>query len=83
MSPKQVTIRAGGTVTFQNQDGVGHQIASDPHPTHTACPPVNNVGFLAPGQTGQTGALNVVRTCGYHDHNQPSNAGLQGSIVIQ
>jgi hypothetical protein len=23
-----------------------------------------------------------VRTCGFHDHNQPSNTGLQGRITI-
>jgi plastocyanin len=78
-----VTIGVGGTVTFRNQDSVAHQIASNPHPTHTDCPPINNVGALSPGQSRPTGALTVARTCGYHDHDQPGNAGMQGSIVIQ
>ena len=42
-----------------------------------------NVGNVAPGQSRQTDVLNIARTCGYHDHNQPSNANLQGTITIQ
>jgi hypothetical protein len=30
-----------------------------------------------------TGNLNTPRTCGFHDHNQPSVTGLQGTITIQ
>jgi hypothetical protein len=30
-----------------------------------------------------TEVLNIARTCGYHDHNQPSNASLWGTITIQ
>jgi len=55
---------------------------SDPHPEHTDCPAINQVGFLQPNQTKQTGALNVVRSCGFHDHNQPTTTALQGTIVI-
>jgi hypothetical protein len=42
-----------------------------------------NVGFVASAQSGQTNVLNVARTCGYHDHNQPSNTNLQGTIRIE
>ena len=42
-----------------------------------------NVGFVAAGQSRQTDVLNIARTCGYHDHNQPSNANLQGTITIE
>ena len=31
----------------------------------------------------QTGNLNTVRTCGYHDHLNPENAMLRGTITIQ
>jgi hypothetical protein len=55
---------------------------SDPHPEHTDCPDINQVGFIVPGQMKLTGNLNVVRTCGFHDHNQPDVTRLQGSIVI-
>jgi hypothetical protein len=56
---------------------------SNPHPEHTDCPEINQVGFLSAGQTRLTGNLNTVRTCGFHDHDQPSNQSLQGTIVIR
>ena len=56
---------------------------SNPHPEHTDCPEINQVGFLTAGQSKQTGNLNTARTCGYHDHNQDSNRSLQGVIIVQ
>jgi len=56
---------------------------SDPHPSHTACPAINDVGFLSPGQTKTTGNLNTARTCGFHDHARDVDTSLQGTIVIQ
>jgi len=81
-NPKNVDISVGQTVTFTNQDSVAHEMASDPHPIHTDCPPINLVGALAPGQSGTTGPLTVARVCGYHDHGQPTNTALQGTITI-
>jgi len=56
---------------------------SDPHPEHTDCPAINDVDVIQPAQTKLTGNLNIVRTCGYHDHLQDTNRNLQGSIIIQ
>jgi hypothetical protein len=58
-------------------------MASNPHPEHTDCPAINDVGFLQSGQSRQTGNLTTVRTCGFHDHNDPFTTAWQGSIVIQ
>jgi plastocyanin len=80
---KQVEVPVGGRVAFVNNDTSAHEMASDPHPIHTHCPPVNQVGGLAPGRTGVSGALNVARTCGFHDHGLPTNRELQGAIVIR
>ena len=82
VSPRAITVARGARVTFVNNDGVGHDMNSDPHPAHTSCTDMN-VGNVAPGQSQQTDVLNVARTCGYHDHNQPSNGNLQGTITIQ
>jgi plastocyanin len=82
-SPRSVTVSAGGRVTFVNNDARPHDMSSNPHPEHTDCPALNQVGFLTVGQTKLTGNLTTVRTCGFHDHNEPSNASLQGTIVIQ
>jgi len=83
VAPKQVEIPVGGRVAFVNNDSVPHEMASDPHPVHTDCPPLNEVGALAPGRTGVSGALNTARTCGFHDHGQPGNAALQGAVVVR
>ena len=75
---------AGTRVTFINNDIRAHDMESNPHPEHTDCPEINQVGFIsAGGQPKLTGNLNTRRTCGFHDHDLPNNTGLQGSIVIQ
>lgn len=83
VSPRTVTVSAGSRVTFVNNDSRPHDMSSDPHPSHTDCPAINDVGFLQAGQSRQTGNLNTPRTCRYHDHNRDSDTSLQGAIVIQ
>jgi hypothetical protein len=79
-NPPVLTVSAGTRVTFINNDGRSHDVKDDPHPTHGDCPEIGQVGFLTSGQQRQTGNLNTVRTCGWHDHDNPS---IRGSIVIQ
>jgi plastocyanin len=81
-SPQNVTITQGGRVTFVNNDSRPHDMSSDPHPSHEDCPPLDQVGFLAPGQAKTSGNFTVVRVCGFHDHNLPTDTGLQGRITI-
>lgn len=83
VSPKSVTISPGTQVTFVNQDRVSHLMFSDPHPEHTDCPEINQVGFLSAGESRESGNLNVARTCGFHDHDMPANSSLQGTIIIR
>ena len=80
--PSTLTVPIGSQVTFVNRDAIDHQIASDPHPEHTDCPPLNDVGYLTPGQSRQSGNLTVARTCGFHDHINFTVKSLQGSITI-
>ena len=82
-SPQNITVTPGSRVTFVNNDSRTHEMNSDPHPVHSDCPEINAVSFLATGQSKQTDALNTPRTCGFHDHNQPSTTNLQGTIRIQ
>jgi plastocyanin len=81
--PANLLVNAGDRVTFLNLDGVAHDMTSDPHPDHTDCPAINEVGLLQPGQSQQTGNLVFAGTCGFHDHDQPFNDLLQGTIVIR
>jgi plastocyanin len=82
VSPKNITVVQGTQVTFTNNDNKNHDMFSNPHPEHTDCPEINQVGFISPGQSKQTGNLNTVRTCGYHDHNLNTVESLQGTITI-
>jgi plastocyanin len=82
VSPSTLTVTVGSRVTFVNNHNQAHDMSSDPHPAHTDCPDIT-VGTLQPGQNRQTQNLNSARTCGYHDHDNPSNDGLKGTIRIQ
>jgi plastocyanin len=83
VSPASVTIAPGGRVTMTNNHNRAHDMSSDPHPEHTQCPEINQIGFLNPGQSRTSGNFNTARTCGFHDHNEENNTGLQGRIIIQ
>jgi len=83
VSPSQVTISPGQSVTFTNNDTRPHDMTSDPHPTHTACPSIGNVGVLQAGQSKTTFGFASAGTCGFHDHNNPDNSALTGRVVIQ
>jgi len=83
VSPKSIQISLGTRVLFINNDTRSHTMASNPHPEHTDCPEINQVGFLTPGQSRETGNMVVARSCGYHDHDDASNTNFQGTIQIQ
>jgi len=84
-TPTSLTIAPGTRVLFVNNDTRTHNMTSDPHPEHDLCPEINTVGLLAPGQSRETGNLNAVRTCGFHDHDNPPPGGSRwtGAIVIR
>lgn len=83
VSPSSVTITRGGRVTMINNDTRDHDMSSDPHPEHSQCPEINQIGFLTRGQQRTSGNFNTSRTCGFHDHLRDSDANLKGTIVIQ
>jgi hypothetical protein len=69
-------------VTFVNNDSRAHDMNSDPHPEHTDCTEIN-VGDIQAGASRTTQNLTRARTCGFHDHNQPTVTALQGTITVQ
>jgi plastocyanin len=83
VTPKSIIVSAGSQVTFTNNDTRTHDMQSDPHPEHNDCPELAQVGFLQVGQSRQTGNLNTIRTCTYHDNAHEEDARLRGSITIQ
>ncbi|MGE0864202.1 MAG: hypothetical protein AB7P34_09895 [Vicinamibacterales bacterium] len=83
ISPTSVTLNRGGRLTIVNNDTRAHDMSSDPHPEHSDCPELNQIGFLTAGQQRTSGNLNTARTCRFHDHNLPDNAALKGTVIIQ
>ena len=83
VNPSSVTISAGQSVRFVNSDGRSHDMSSDPHPSHTNCPSMANVGLLSANQTKDSFGFAGAGSCGFHDHNDPDNNSLKGRITIQ
>lgn len=83
VTPASVTISVGQSIRFINGDSRTHDMSSDPHPSHTNCPSIANVGNIAPGQTKDTFGFASAGSCGFHDHNDPDNNSLKGRITIQ
>ena len=81
VSPAEITIAVGGRVTFTNNDVIPHDIAGGPDPANPDCLEINEVGFLAPGQSRATAPFPAPRACAYHDHAH--SAHVTGRIVIR
>jgi len=83
LTPSELSIPAGSRVLIINNHSRPHQIASDPHPEHNACPEMDQVGILGPGQRRESGNFVTTKTCGLHDHEDFDNPSLKGRIVIR
>ncbi|HUF23040.1 MAG TPA: hypothetical protein VMN81_02850 [Vicinamibacterales bacterium] len=83
VTPVELVVPPGTRVLFINQHSRPHDMTSDDHPDHLECPAINSVGLLNPGQSRETGNLNAIRTCGFHDHINPDDSRLTGRIVIR
>src|SRR5687768_830011 len=82
-SPAELIVPPGTRVLFINNHSRRHDMTSDQHPDHLDCPEINQAGLLQPGQSRETGNLVAVRTCGFHDHENPDDPMLKGRIVIR
>ena len=82
-SPRTLEIPVGGRLTIINNDGVAHDMTSDPHPFHEDCPPLNDIGFLNAGERRTSGNLVDARVCGMHDHLRPLATSLQVKLTIK
>ena len=83
VSPTELVVPPGTRVLFTNNHNRSHDMTSDPHPDHDICTDINQVGFLSPGQSRETGNMVIVRSCGFHDHLDFDNRSLQGRIVVR
>jgi plastocyanin len=81
LDPQEIRIDVGQQVRFVNEDSQMHHPQSNPHLQHTDCPQAN-VAALNTGQSATTSAFTTMRACGYHDHNNPDNTRLHGTIRV-
>lgn len=79
VSPKTLTVAVGTTVTFVNADTISHQLASDPHPSHSGLPGFDNTSQSA----SYSFTFTKSGTFGYHDHEDSFNSALKGTIIVQ
>lgn len=77
-SQSSVTIKLGGTVTWKNESGLIMQVASNPHPTHTALPSLVSPN-LDPGGSWSF-PFNQKGTWGYHNH---MNSNFGGTVIVE
>ena len=77
--PNTVTIKAGETVTFVNNDSIERWPASAFHPTHQELPGFDAIGGVAPGAS-YSFTFTEVGTWKFHDHLNPS---VFGAITVE
>ena len=77
-----MTVALGTRIRWVNNDSRAHEMSSDPHPEHNLCPELNS-RLLTTGQVHESNNLVTARTCGFHDHINPDQANLKGTIRIQ
>jgi plastocyanin len=81
IDPEEVRIAVGERVRFINQDSRQHQPTSNPHLSHTDCPPAN-MPIMSNGQSMNTQVFNQEVVCGFHDHINPDSGSLTGTIRV-
>lgn len=77
--PATVEIEKGSSVTWINLDKKSHQVASDPHPTHTLLPELVSDPLFT--NDSFTFTFDKTGTFTYHDHLNPLK--LRGTVVVK
>lgn len=78
-SPRTLTIKAGDSVTFINEDTEEHWPASDDHPAHQIYPGFDPKRALCPSERWSF-KFDRAGTWGMHDHLFSS---LRGTIIVE
>lgn len=76
-SPEIISVNISTKITFVNKDSKPHQIASDPHPTHTDLPALNSTILYK----GESFSL-VADTAGEYKMHLEDNPSVGGKIIV-
>ena len=86
VTPRVLVVSAGERITISNFDTVAHQIFSGPYLERSTCPALNQIGYLAPGESRVSGNFSTAGTCPFLDDvrgGQQLNRDFQGHIIVR
>lgn len=78
--PQTILVKKGSTLNWTNRDNKPHQVASNPHPTHTLLP-VLGQGKLLPAGSSFTLTFDRTGTFTYHDEQNPLK--FKGVVIVK
>jgi plastocyanin len=78
-TPQTIKVKQGQQVKWVNKDNSAHQVAPDPHPSHTSYSELAETDEIKPGES-LTFTIEKTGTITYHDHLNPS---LKATIVSE
>lgn len=81
VSPQNLTIKAGDTVRFTNNDSDLHWPASGVHPTHQICSGFDALHGLKQGEA-YSFTFEEPKECPFHGHLNPGSSILKGKITV-
>ncbi len=86
VTPRVLVVAPGEQVTVRNLDTVAHQIFSGPYLDRSTCPALNQVGYLAPGESRSSGNFTAAGTCPFLDDVRPGqqlNRDFMGYVIVR
>lgn len=81
VSPNVVHVWRGRAVIFRNEDTRPHSFYADPHPAHTECSGMLNLGTLKAGERREVQNL-PINACFFHSEEDPTRQSFQGVVVV-
>ena len=73
-NPASITVKKGTAVTWTNNSDKSVWIASNPHPTHTGLPGLDELRGMVKGES-YSYTFDKSGSFGYHNHLNPSAGG--------
>ena len=78
--PQTLLVKKGTKVTWTNTDKKPHQIFSDPHPSHSKLPALNQAKPLTPNSSDSY-TFTTIGTFTYHDEENPLK--FKGVVIVE
>jgi plastocyanin len=78
-SPETISVTAGTSVSWDNEDTSPHVVASDPYPTDNGLPGFNSINAL---QTGDSYSYDFTKVGTFTYHDQLNPYALMGTVIV-